>query len=106
MRFSDLHNHSRSYLWLKSNERHHRKKGEFHPWTIISPNLRSERNAKGSLQFETFQNDLIAIIESERKAQNPTPCDSDFTKTADVIEAVESLCVRNAENFVRKHYPD
>lgn len=50
MRFSDLHNHnhSRSYLWLKPNEKHHRKKEEFHPWTIISPNLRAERNAKGS----------------------------------------------------------
>jgi hypothetical protein len=62
MKFTDLHchNHIKSFLWLKSHEKHYRKKDQFHPWTIISPNLRAERKAKGSATSYT-QCDLVKL---------------------------------------------
>jgi hypothetical protein len=59
MRFADAHchNHSRSYLWLKAEEKRHRRNGRYDPWTIIASNMDTREKA-GSLVAHS-QGDLV-----------------------------------------------
>jgi hypothetical protein len=61
MKYSDLHshNHSRAYFWLKPNQRHHERKDQYSPWTVISSNLRAE--AKGKRAAAYSQSDLVKL---------------------------------------------
>jgi len=59
MRFADLHlhNHTASLLWLRPNATKHQRKGEYHPWTVISDNRKALE--KGRMGSAYSQADLV-----------------------------------------------
>ncbi|MCB9165213.1 MAG: hypothetical protein H6590_01220 [Flavobacteriales bacterium] len=59
MRFADLHLHNdgTGFLWLFPNRHKHVRKGEYHPWTVVSDNRRALR--RGRMGSAYSQADLV-----------------------------------------------
>jgi len=97
-RYSDLHchNHSHAYLWLKPFEEHYRSKGVFHPWTVLSPNVRKERKAKGSASAYS-QCDLVRAWNGNVKLtfNSLYPMEKGFFKMPSTVTDGDNKFLRN-----------
>jgi hypothetical protein len=56
------------------------------------------------LDFETFREDLVRVIDKER-ANKTSAAVQDFKSTSDVEMVVDRFCFGNAEEFVVRNYP-
>ncbi len=56
------------------------------------------------LEFEKFRNALINVITTELNSSSVSPSIRHFQSIEDIAEAVDAICYKNAENFVKKWY--
>lgn len=97
-RYSDLHchNHSHAYLWLKPFEEHYRNKDLFHPWTVLSPNVRKERKARGAATAYS-QCDLVRTWNGNVKLtfNSLYPMERGFFKAPSTVTDGDNKFLRN-----------
>lgn len=58
-----------------------------------------------SLYYDAFRDHLIQCADAERVSAAPPPCLRGFASRAALVHAIDGLCHRNAETFVKDHFP-
>lgn len=61
MRFADLHahNHTKGFLWMRHQRERYERKGEYHPWTIVSDSRAALNGRKMASKYA--QADLVKL---------------------------------------------